>query len=282
MGKSSWRRIIGGAGLVILGLASMAGADGGERVRLQLKTYRQELRVVTRTEIPESGAAKSVDQSVTIETKVESVRGGGRMTLVQRVLSIKTTVEQGEGVVTFDSTDPEQLKQARANPDMADLVGVLSATFRYEQEPTGELRSVKDTPADPLFEQMVKQGVALLPAKPVKVLEPWDSGSVMRPASGLGSLVVASEAVLLHERVEDGERIAYIGIKGTGTLRPDEESGIVGTLKDFSEGTLVLLAEERGRLKYVQTDTVMTFGIVDKGRPFTLRVKGKTMLRELP
>jgi hypothetical protein len=256
-------------------------------VTLQLKgksgdTYRHEFEATTRTTIVESGGSRLISVRMTIETKVEGVKPGGRQALAQRIVRVRLgTSQDGQGG-EFDSADQRQLEAARKNPDLAPILEVLRATMRYEQEPTGELRQVAgDKGGDAVFEQMVSQGNVLFPGKAVGVLERWDAGKISRQMSGLGRLDVDNEGVLLHVRVEDGERQAYVGVRESAKLAGDEEAGAEATLAAYKGGGVVVLGLDTGRIHRIDTMSEMTVRIREKGQTITLRVEGKTVMQEV-
>lgn len=256
--------------IVLSGLLSTHAyaASTDERVRLQLKaqsgdSFEFEFKLSGRTS-GYAGRALQIENEdvfiVEVYTTVESIKRNGRMSLRNRVQRVRArTIVDGNVQVDFDSARPDDVKAAKNHPSLSYALKLLESDWQVQQDPNGEILDYSvHTPGGEsdigakLYSRETLKVITYLtsfsfPSYPVGPGESWEGNIINRlPAERHKA---AMTYTLKEIRKEDGETIALIGFKRSGTLPWDQEPGIRRKSSKYDDNGFIIFAIERGRVK---------------------------------
>lgn len=251
--------------IVLSGLLSTHAyaASTDERVRLQLKaqpgdSFEFEFELSGRTS-GYIGRALQVESEdvfiVEVYTTVESIKRNGRMSLRNRVQRVRTRIiSDGNLELDFDSARPDDLKAAKNHPKPFYTMKLLESDWQVQQDPNGEILDYiahipggKSDPGTKLYLKNLLKTITYLasfsfPSYPVGPGESWEGGIINRLPAERDK--VAMTYTLKEVREEDGETVALIGLKRSGTL--PQEPGVTST---YDDSGFIIFVIERGWVK---------------------------------
>ena len=293
--------------LLLLGaiyLPPPSGAEGPGGVFLRLKgqpgqIYRYTDDSIARklmrwTQAGEEDFMES-DMRVLVETEIKDVGRRGRMTLNQRLRQmVCQRVFNGHVIESFDSTSPGDVEAAKNNPQFAYLLAFLKASWKIEQDATGEVidydiitEGLETVPAgfelvlNNFVESIIEEDKVLFPAQAVKVGESWDGGIRVTVFPQLGRVERKIKCTLQKVNTIDGERTAVIKIELTAALSADTDSGTGAKFIKFKEDGTLLFAIERGRIKRMQTKQDVTTDYSGGQDPLISHIVTERTLKEV-
>jgi len=296
--------------LAVLTLTALAGrspANGvrdadarparpAEKIKLQLggrpgETYVTEYTLTSKVApLDESvevtaQTAKTEIVSLWIETAIKEVRPQGRIVITQRVKRIASSVTRGGETTTLDSDDDATREAAKQDERLAPLLKLLDGAVEEELEPTGEVHKFTiigtDDPAvRALFEDEISHPIALLPDRPVDMLDKWDCGFQAKSFPGLGHGNVKLEGVLLDVHGEGDDRMAEIGIRGEMAWESDPDTKAAVELQEFKWGGLESFSIAKGRYVAGFRSVEGTLKCTDQNGSVRLKVTDEIRIQE--
>jgi hypothetical protein len=286
---------------VSLGLLIMACQPAGAAVELKMKFASGDVieskitQDMTSTATVMGNEVKTrMQQTMFMQTSVESVAPDGAATVTQKVTRVDATMQLPNGqTYKYDSQAESNENPPPGYPDVMDAL--VGAEFQMKIAPTGKISDIKvpqtlvekfkNLPgaqalgamaSEEGLKQMMSQSSFVLPEKPVEKGATWDSSTDLEMPFG----TIHAQQTYTYQGTASGGN-EEIGVELKMTMEPKEGSPFKMSLKETDSDGKILFDNEAGRLVKSEITQKMVMEMGVQGQTFDQSVTQKITMETL-